>query len=144
MNNFTAILGAEYVMGETTTDDMALVKELTDQALENPVDLVKLIRTGIDPKRLWAVIEDNDLTALWKSGHQHETLSPQQSEFSVRVLRIFATAKDVLGDDEKARRWMTTSNAALGDNAPIDLLDTGFGYETVVDVLRRIEFGVFS
>ena len=40
--------------------------------------------------------------------------------------------------------WMTTSSAALGDNGPIDLLDTGFGYETVVDVLRRIEFGVFS
>ena len=50
----------------------------------------------------------------------------------------------MLGSVEKARHWLTVENRALGARKPIELLDTGIGFQEVLDVLRRIELGVFS
>jgi len=50
----------------------------------------------------------------------------------------------VLGSRAKAREWILTKNRALHGERPIDLLDTAIGFEDVLDVLRRIDFGVYS
>ncbi len=53
-------------------------------------------------------------------------------------------ATEILGDRDKARDWLLTENHALGGVRPIALLDTSIGFEDVMDVLHRIEFGVYS
>ncbi|MCR9293382.1 MAG: MbcA/ParS/Xre antitoxin family protein [bacterium] len=54
------------------------------------------------------------------------------------------TAADILGERDKAREWLLAENRALYGNRPIDLLDTAIGFEDVMDVLQRIEYGVYS
>ncbi len=71
-------------------------------------------------------------------------LKPSESERLFRLARAFATATDVLGSEEKARQWLLAPNRALADDPPIKLLDTGIGFQEVIDVLGRIEFGVYS
>ena len=71
-------------------------------------------------------------------------LSADESDRLVRLARIFALAVEVLGDEGKAAQWLRRANRALGNTAPLDLLDTDVGTQAVVKVLGRMDYGVIS
>jgi len=71
-------------------------------------------------------------------------LNPVESERLLRLARVFATAVDVLGDKDKARAWLLAENRSLGGAVPLERLDTGIGFGEVIDVLKRVEYGVHS
>ncbi len=71
-------------------------------------------------------------------------LTPVQSDRVYRLARVGAHALVALGDPGKARDWMTSPNRALGNTAPVDLLDTDAGAERVEEILHRIEHGIYS
>jgi len=71
-------------------------------------------------------------------------LQPDESDRLFRLARIVAQAVEVLGDGEKATRWLRRSNRALGGAEPLQLLDTDAGTRRVEQVLGRVEHGVFS
>ena len=76
-----------------------------------------------------------------KKGQQ---LWPTESDRLYRVAYITALAVDVLGSMEKAKRWLSAENRALGGSAPIGVLDTEIGERQVEELLQRIHYGVFS
>jgi len=98
---------------------------------------------GLSTEILHRVIELSSRTAARRK-QTPSPLNAMQSERLVRVVRVLEFATDVLEDADNARTWLHTSNVALNDQRPVDLLDTGIGYEQVMDVLRRLEFGVYS
>jgi putative toxin-antitoxin system antitoxin component (TIGR02293 family) len=67
-----------------------------------------------------------------------------ESERFLRFIRTLARAEQVLGDKEAALAWLRTANRSLASTAPEDLLDTDIGAQSVMDVLGRIEHGVFN
>jgi putative toxin-antitoxin system antitoxin component (TIGR02293 family) len=71
-------------------------------------------------------------------------LKPAESEPVLRLARVFVTAQRVLGNSDHAREWLQTPILALGGKAPLELLDTGIGFQEVMDTLGRIEHGVYS
>jgi putative toxin-antitoxin system antitoxin component (TIGR02293 family) len=71
-------------------------------------------------------------------------LDARTSEKIVRLARVAVRAEEVLGGVDEMRRWLRTPNRALGRVAPVTILDTDVGAEAVLDVLGRIEHGVFS
>ena len=71
-------------------------------------------------------------------------LNPRESELIYRFFKVFVTATEVLGDGGKAKSWMLMENRALSGIRPIELLDTVIGFQNVMDVLLRIEHGVYS
>ena len=71
-------------------------------------------------------------------------LKPAESELLLRLARVLASATEILGTEKKAREWLISENRALGGVLPIHLLDTGLGFQEVMDVLTRIEHGVYS
>lgn len=71
-------------------------------------------------------------------------LSPLQSDRVLRLARIFVAATEVLGDEERASRWLRTPNQALQGTLPLSLLDTDLGVQSVTAVLGRIAYGVYS
>ena len=40
--------------------------------------------------------------------------------------------------------WLRTPLIALGNNKPLDYLDTGFGVQEIMNQLGRIEYGVYA
>ncbi len=58
--------------------------------------------------------------------------------------KVHRRAVQALGSDEKAARWLATSNRALGGVAPRDHARTPEGAEAVVAILGRIEHGVIG
>jgi len=52
-------------------------------------------------------------------------------------------AAEVLGDPERARRWLTGPLVGLGNKAPLELLTSIGGYERVRNSLLRQAYGMF-
>jgi putative toxin-antitoxin system antitoxin component (TIGR02293 family) len=75
---------------------------------------------------------------------QEKKLSPVESERLVRLTRVLAEAKHVLGSEEKARRWLLKPSRAFGGMIPIRMLITDIGATFVFEELGRIEHGVFG
>ena len=120
-------------------------------------ELIQVIRRGLPSKVIECVVESSALskdeifdslriakrTAARRTASSAR-LKASESEIIYRLSRVLVTAANILGDRDKARQWILTANHALNGELPIDLLDTGIGFEDVMDVLQRIEFGVFS
>ncbi len=75
---------------------------------------------------------------------QEKKLSPTESERLVRLSRVLAEAKHVLGSEEKARNWVLKPSRALGGMIPLRMLVTDIGTNAVFEELGRIEHGVFA
>ena len=58
--------------------------------------------------------------------------------------RVRAKAVETLGSAEKADEWLVIPNRALGGRPPMAMLDTKEGAQEVVNVLGRIDWGVFE
>jgi len=71
-------------------------------------------------------------------------LSPVESERVMRLARVAARARHVLGDLDTALDWLTSPNRALAGERPLRLLDTDVGAEQVRELLGRIEHGVYG
>lgn len=72
-------------------------------------------------------------------------LSPDESEKIARLIRVADAAVDLFeGDREKAVSWMRKPVRGLGDETPENLLNTESGAVEVLDLIGRLEHGVFS
>lgn len=119
-------------------------------------DLISAVRRGLRIAAVDAVIEELDaprsevLPALRLARRTMERrratgrLRPEESERVYRLAKVFASAESILGTKEKAKHWLVTRNRALGNVTPLSLLETEAGVDEVIDVLGRIEFGVYS
>jgi putative toxin-antitoxin system antitoxin component (TIGR02293 family) len=71
-------------------------------------------------------------------------LTHDESDRAMRMARVVALAKEVLGTDEKASHWLSNPNRALGGKRPFDQLDTEPGVRSVEEVLYAIAYGMYS
>lgn len=120
-------------------------------------EFIKVIRTGFPPRVIETVAKSASFSvdeiyqvlriARRTAARRKATgtrLKALESERLYRLSCIFVTATEVLGNASRARSWVLEPNRGLDGERPIDLLDTGIGFEDVMDILRRIEFGVYS
>ena len=73
-----------------------------------------------------------------------ERLDPLESDRLVRFARLFARAREVLGDSTAARDWLRMPARALGFATPLEFAETEAGGREVENLLGRIEHGVFT
>jgi len=71
-------------------------------------------------------------------------LQADESDRLLRLARVSAQAAETLGSEEMAARWLRRPNRALGNQTPLDLIDTDIGARQVEEVLGRIEHGIIS
>jgi len=97
---------------------------------------------GITLKEL---AESVDLSARSLQRRRREgRLARHESDRLYRLARIVALAKQYLGDEEIAIRWLKRPNRALGGRTPLKLIDTEIGARSVENVLGRIAYGGVS
>jgi len=75
---------------------------------------------------------------------KEQKLQADESDRLLRLARIGAQAAATLGSEEKAVQWLRRPNRALGNRAPLDLIDSDIGTRQVEEVLGRIEHGNIS
>jgi putative toxin-antitoxin system antitoxin component (TIGR02293 family) len=64
-----------------------------------------------------------------------------------KVLELASFAQrgiEVIGTKHAFAEWLHSPLAALGNNIPLDFLDTSFGIQMVTKLLGRLEQGVYS
>ena len=134
-------LGGKSILKERLADYTAVIQRARAGLPYAALEAVAK-RYGIPPATLARVI---DLPARTLARRKKERrLSATESDRLVRVARVGAAAEDVLGDHDKAGRWLQKPNRALGGTIPIDLLSSDLGAGQVETILGRIEYGVYS
>jgi putative toxin-antitoxin system antitoxin component (TIGR02293 family) len=132
-------------------------KRVLGRGLTTNLELVASIRRGLSYACYESVARHSQLTTEEAEASlliPRRTLARRKStgrldiasgERVVRLARLTARALDVFDDDAAAvGRWLRTPLRALGGAAPLSLLDTDLGAQEALDVLGRIEHGVFS
>lgn len=71
-------------------------------------------------------------------------LSPNASDCLLRIARIYAEAVDFFGDETTVANWMIKPSVTLGNQIPLELLDTTVGFEIVFNELKRMQYGIAS
>ena len=136
-----AELGGEAVFGrtlQTDTDLRAAIREGFPQKVVGSM----MNSAGLTLKELSAAL-DLSPRSLQRRRRQGR-LAGYESDRLYRLARIVALAKQYIGDEETATRWLKRPNRALGGNIPLDLIDTELGARAVENVLGRIAFGGVS
>ncbi|WP_138482930.1 type II RES/Xre toxin-antitoxin system antitoxin [Dyadobacter bucti] len=72
------------------------------------------------------------------------SLSTGESEKVVDLSKIIAKGQDVFENDDDFKTWLNSPVLALGNKKPLDLLGSSIGREEILNVLFRIEHGIFS
>ena len=136
-----AILGGKRVLGRNVSSER---------------DLLPLIRSGLPHASLESLMDTLDISQetvaaslglskrMLARKKAQARLTADESDRLYRFARIAVRAVEVLGNKEKAGRWLRKPNRALGDEVPLSLLDTDLGAREVETILGRIEYGVYS
>jgi putative toxin-antitoxin system antitoxin component (TIGR02293 family) len=98
--------------------------------------------SGLTLKELSAAL-DLSPRSLQRRRHQGR-LARCESDRLYRLARIVALAKQFIGDEETATRWLKRPNRALGGSFPLEWIDTELGARAVENVLGRIAYGGVS
>jgi putative toxin-antitoxin system antitoxin component (TIGR02293 family) len=120
-------------------------------------EFIEILRNGLPSKVIECVVKSsavsedviyNSLRIAKRTAARRKAtasrLKATESELIYRFSKVVVVAMEILGNRDKARQWLLTENRALHGERPIDLLDTAIGFDDVMDVLHRIEFGVYS
>ena len=75
---------------------------------------------------------------------RREIFKPDETGAILRVAAAFQKALEVFEDLAEARTWFRNGKRALGGASPLEFCDTEPGAAEVVNLLGRIEHGVFS
>lgn len=73
---------------------------------------------------------------------REQQLSPQESERTERVARLFVHARRALGSAAEAREFMTTPHPQLDGRSPIDAARTDLGTRRTEQILNALEYGL--
>jgi putative toxin-antitoxin system antitoxin component (TIGR02293 family) len=96
----------------------------------------------IDYEHLSFILGTTKTTLHKKQGK--ETFSPSISEKVIALMDVYNYGYEVFGDKHKFNKWVQTSNRALGNRIPLDVMDTIFGIDEVKNIIGRIAYGVYS
>ncbi|WAC40941.1 antitoxin Xre/MbcA/ParS toxin-binding domain-containing protein [Pedobacter sp. SL55] len=119
-------------------------------------DLVSVARKGISKrnllllaKKLYLTIEEiSDILHISErtlQRYEPSTLvKTEHADRAIELAKLYERGASVLGSYEAFNRWLRHTNYALKNQVPLTLLDTSIGFTLVLDVLGRIEHGVFN
>jgi putative toxin-antitoxin system antitoxin component (TIGR02293 family) len=124
-------------------------------AASTPVFIEKAVENGLPRQALRHVAEliaggdKAKASALERSvvpkttlERRERKLSPQESERTERIARLFVHARRALGTEAEAREFMTAPHPELDGRSPLDAAKTDLGARRVEQVLNALEYGL--
>jgi putative toxin-antitoxin system antitoxin component (TIGR02293 family) len=142
-NEFRAVLrelGGERALGRALATDRDM-REAIREGFPHAV-LEELMRaSGLTLKELAHAL---DLSTRSLQRRRRGRLARFESDRLYRMARVLALARETLGDEARANRWLKHANHALGGLAPIAAIDTELGARQVENLLGRIAYGGIS
>lgn len=130
------------LLGIETADAVQLVREIERGFSFGTLERVRR-ETGLPLDQLATSIGISPRTLSRRK--KNSKLKTWESDRLVSISRLLAFALELFeGDTEKAARWFTQPNRALGDVSPLEMAATETGAREVENLIGRLEHGVFS
>ena len=131
-----------------TASDISRLLKL-DLELEDFSGFVPFIRDGFSRRCFDGFLSTSTIAnaimklATFKElADDSQELSPEASDCLLRIARIYAEAHELFGNKSEVAAWMTENSVTLGNQIPLELLDTTVGFEIVFNELKRIQYGI--
>jgi len=143
-------------MSEATIEKLLGGTKVIGHSLKTEMDLYETSRIGLPKMAFLHLVSNLNVTVrsmtqllniaertLQRKGDQ-ELLDISTSEQILQIAEVFSRGNDVFESSENFQNWMNSENMSLGGKKPIDLLPSRYGAQMILDVIGRIEHGVFS
>lgn len=132
----------------------ASIGHLLNLKVESEADLLRIGRQGITPKAFKRVATRLNLptnligpaTTIRRRLEANERFSQPESERLLRVVRVYAEASQLFGDEQATKRWMNTAAPFVqGQPAitPIELAASDSGARLLEASILRTAHGIF-
>jgi putative toxin-antitoxin system antitoxin component (TIGR02293 family) len=122
----------------------------------NPLELEQSLARGLSPDALQALRDATDLTletiadiariSYESLNRYRKNAKPLPVEPSTRLYefaRLFERTLEIIPDRAQAQAWLREPVLALGNRSPLETLTSSLGAERVMQILERLEDGVF-
>jgi putative toxin-antitoxin system antitoxin component (TIGR02293 family) len=73
-----------------------------------------------------------------------DLMDSSTTEQVLQLAEVFSRGHEVFGSSARFQQWINTGNLTLGGKRPLELLQSRFGAQMVLDELGRIEYGIVS
>ena len=136
------ILGGQKVFNQSVDSFLSII-EITEKGF--PISVAQRVqkRLNLSNKQFSEMLNLSESTFQRRIKNQ-SLLSAGESEKVVDFSKIIAKGVDVFEDELDFKTWLESPVLALGNKKPLDLLASSIGREEVLNVLFRIEHGIFS
>lgn len=129
------------------------INKLLDE-LKHPEQEINRIREGVPTYTIDEFLDKESLSkedillrlAIPKSTYyakKDKPLDPHITEKFLRLIHIVMLATEILGKPQ-AKSWLYQKIPSLGNQIPLDLLDTEAGHKIVEQALLQIKYGVYG
>jgi putative toxin-antitoxin system antitoxin component (TIGR02293 family) len=136
-------------------DAKAVAEALGLEQSPSPVLIEKAVENGLPRQALRHLAEliaggDEAKVSALERGvvpkttleRRERKLSPQESERTERIARLFVHARRALGTEAEAREFVTTPHPELDGRSPIDAAKTDLGTRRAEQILNALEYGL--
>jgi len=123
---------------------------------EDPIKEIKTIREGIHPELIDNFLNDQSFvikdvlnrlkittSTYFAKKKDHKRLDSSSTEKFLRLFSVVQQAEEILGEKD-AKNWLYRKIPSLGEQIPIDLLDTEAGHRLVEQALLQIKYGIYN
>lgn len=125
-------------------------------SLKDPIKEIGLIRDGLTTHDVESFIDDEKLiikdilerlqipsSTYFLKKKNKQPLDSYTTEKFIRLISVLKMAADILGKSE-AKKWIYRAIPSLGNEVPLDLLDTEAGHRLVEQALLQIKYGMYG
>ena len=110
-----------------------------------PAETVVTLSTSLDMSiKATAELTDIAESTLARRRREKGKLRAGESDRVVRIARLRDRAVVVLEEEQRANRWLKTPLRALNGCTPLEYAESELGAQEVMNLLGRLEHGVFS
>lgn len=123
---------------------------------KDPIKEIEIIRKGINPELIETFLNDQSFvvkdvlsrlkitsSTYFAKKKDHKLLDSGSTEKFLRLISVVKNAEEILGSQE-TKGWLYKKIPSLGDQIPMDLLDTEVGHRLVDQALLQIKYGIYS
>ena len=136
-----SLLGGSEVLGHSIKSELDLYN-LVKEGLSKTVLLLLANSIKVPIREMAEMINVSERTIQRKT---NSDIFPEHvSESILQVAQVYSRGIEVFESQEKFKRWLHSTNRALGNKKPYEMISTRYGTQMVLDLLVRIEYGVIS
>ncbi|MDP3562722.1 MAG: DUF2384 domain-containing protein [Legionellaceae bacterium] len=123
---------------------------------KDPIKEIETVRKGINPDLVEDFLNEQAFvvkdvlnrlkittSTYFAKKKVHKLLDSSSTEKFIRLFSVVQQAQEVLGSQE-SKSWLYRKIPSLGDQVPMDLLDTEAGHRLVEQALLQIKYGIYN